>query len=104
MKLEQLITLINAGYTKDEIGALLSAEHPEPEKEMQEALQEPKPEPTPEPKLEPKTEPEQDSIKALQAELKSLRDEIHKSNIAKSEQPKARSVDEILADAMKGGR
>lgn len=102
MKLEQLITLINAGYTKDEISALLSTEHPEPEKEMQEALQEPKKEPTSEP--EPKKEPEQDPIKALQAELKSLRDEIHKSNIAKSEQPKPRSVDEILAEAMKGGK
>lgn len=100
MKLEQLITLINAGYTKDEISALLTAEHPEPEKEMQEAKKEPKPEP----KLEPKSEPEEDPIKALQAEMKSLRDEIHKSNIAQSEQPKARSVEEILADAMRGGR
>jgi hypothetical protein len=101
MKLEQLITLINAGYTKDEISAMLQAEHPEP---TPEPTQEPKPEPKPEPTPEPKKEPEQDPIKALQAELKSLRDEIHKSNIAKSEQPKPRSVDEILAEAMKGGR
>lgn len=104
MKLEQLITLINAGYTKDEISAMLSAEHPEPEKEMTAALKEPKPEPKSEPKTEPKTEQEQDPIKALQAELKSLRDEIHKSNIAKSEQPQPRTVDEILAEAMKGGK
>lgn len=104
MKLEQLITLINAGYTKDEISAMLTSEHPEPKMEMQEAMQAPKPEPKTEPAQEPNKEPEQDPIKALQAELKSLRDEIHKSNIAKSEQPKPRSVDEILAEAMKGGK
>ena len=100
MKLENLLTLLNAGYTKEEINGILKEEHPEPEKEMQEALQEPKPEP----KTEPKTEPEQDPIKALQAELKSLRDEIHKTNIARSEQPEKKTVDQILADAMKGGR
>ena len=99
MKLEQLITLINAGYTKDEIGALLATEHPEPEKEMQEALQEPKKEPAQEPKPEP-----EDPIQSLRAELKSLRDEIHKTNIARSEQPERKTVDQILADAMKGGR
>ena len=99
MKLENLITLINAGYTKEEINGILAEEHPEPEKEMQEALQEPKPEP----KTEPKTEQE-DPIQSLRAELKSLRDEIHKTNITRSEQPEKKTVDQILADAMKGGR
>ena len=45
MKLENLITLLNAGYTKDEISALLKADHPEPEKEAKEATKETKPEP-----------------------------------------------------------
>lgn len=103
MKLENLLTLLNAGYTKEEINGILKEEHPEPEKEMQEALQEPKKEPAQEPKTEPKTEPE-DPIQSLRAELKSLRDEIHKTNIARSEQPEKKTVDQILADAMKGGR
>lgn len=99
MKLENLLTLLNAGYTKEEINGILKEEHQEPEKEMQETLQEPKKEPAQEPKPEP-----EDPIQSLRAELKSLRDEIHKTNIARSEQPEKKTVDQILADAMKGGR
>ena len=43
MKIDELLKLVNAGYTKDEISAL----------ETQEPTQEPNPEPNPEPKPEP---------------------------------------------------
>ena len=43
MKIDEILTLVNAGYTKDEIASF--------------ETKEPTPEPTPEPKPEPKPEP-----------------------------------------------
>ena len=43
MKIDEILQLVNAGYTKDEISAL--------------ETKEPTPEPSPEPKPEPKPEP-----------------------------------------------
>ena len=45
MKIDEILTLVNAGYTKDEISAF-EAKEPTPE---------PSPEPSPEPKPEPNT-------------------------------------------------
>ena len=45
MKIDEILTLVNAGYTKDEISAF-EAKEPTPE---------PTPEPSPEPKPEPNT-------------------------------------------------
>ena len=57
MKIEDIITLINAGYSKDDIDRMVSGEpQPEPKPEP-----EPEPEPKPEPEQEPKPEPEPDS-------------------------------------------
>lgn len=47
MKIDEILQLVNAGYTKDEISAF----------ETKEPTLEPNPEPTPEPKPEPKPEP-----------------------------------------------
>lgn len=114
MKLENLITLLNAGYTKDEISALLKADHPEPEKEAKEATKETKPEPKPEPekeaKTEPKPEPEKEQktepvpeyIKQLTASMDALKKAVEVSNLQAGRQPeKQRTVEEILAGAMK---
>ena len=113
MKLEHLITLLQAGYTKDEISALLKAEHPEPEKEAKEATetkpepkaepkQEPKAEPKQEPKEEPKTEPVPEYIKQLTASMDALKKAVEVSNLQAGRQPeKKRTVEEILAGAMK---
>ena len=46
MKIDEILKLVNAGYTKDEISAL----------ETKEPTPEPTPEPSPEPKPEPKPE------------------------------------------------
>jgi DNA-binding transcriptional MerR regulator len=109
MKLEHLITLLNAGYSKDEISALLKAEHPEPEKEAKEAT-ETKPEPKQEPKQEPKAEPDKDKktepvpeyIKQLTASMDALKKAVEVSNLQAGRQPeKKRTVEEILAGAMK---
>jgi hypothetical protein len=47
MKIDEILKLVNAGYTKDEISAF-EAKEPTPD---------PAPEPSPEPKPEPKPEP-----------------------------------------------
>ena len=47
MKIDEILKLVNAGYTKDEIASFETKE-PTPE-----PTPEPKPEPTPEPKPEP---------------------------------------------------
>ena len=47
MKIDEILKLVNAGYTKDEISAF----------ETKEPTPEPSPEPSPEPKPEPKPEP-----------------------------------------------
>lgn len=47
MKIDEILKLINAGYTKDEISAF----------ETKEPTPEPAPKPTPEPAPEPKPEP-----------------------------------------------
>ena len=47
MKIDEILSLVNAGYTKDEISAL----------ETKEPTLEPSPEPKPEPNPEPKPEP-----------------------------------------------
>ena len=105
MKLEHLITLLQAGYTKDEISALLKAEHPEPEKEAKEATEtklEPKTEPKTEPKQEPKTEPVPEYIKQLTASMDALKKAVEVSNLQAGRQPeKKRTVEEILAGALK---
>ena len=109
MKLEHLITLLQAGYTKDEISALLKAEHPEPEKEAKEATEtkpeskeKPKQEPKQEPKEEPKTEPVPEYIKQLTASMDALKKAVEVSNLQAGRQPeKKRTVEEILAGAMK---
>ena len=46
MKIDEILKLVNAGYSKDEIASF----------ETKEPAPEPKPEPTPEPKPEPKSE------------------------------------------------
>ena len=103
MKLENLITLINAGYTKDEISELLKAEHPEPEQEVKEATKpETNPEVKPEAKPEAETEPVPEYIKQLTASMDALKKAVEVSNLQAGRQPeKKRTVEEILAGAMK---
>ena len=95
MNVEQIIKMIDAGYTKEEIEKMTQ---PEPE---------PKTEPEPEPKTEPKTEqePKQEPKTADDPVLKELQDlkkAVYAMNIMQSSQPsKAESVDDILTKALK---
>ena len=93
MNVEQIIKMIDAGYTKEEIEKMTQPEpNPEPEPKT-----EPKPEP--EPKTEPKQEPVNDPVLK---ELQDLKKAVYAMNIMQSSQPpKSESVDDILAKALK---
>ena len=94
MKLEEIIKLIDAGYTKEDI---MKMSEPAKEKPAEE-----KPADKPVPEL-PADKP--DTQAAILAELQQMRKSINAMNImnsGKSEQ--AETTDDILMKAMKGGR
>ena len=100
MTLEQIIKLLDAGYTKADIEAMQAqpAADPETQKDPAAAAAE-KPEEKPE---EKKPESEPVNAQVLQ-ELRDLKKAVYGINIMKSEQPERKSVDDILSEAMKGG-
>lgn len=104
MKPEEIITLINAGYTKAEIQAM---EQPAPEPAQEQPAPEPEPDqeqPAPEPE-QPAPEPEQPALKnnstdeiakyitALTAQVSSLTKQIQRSNLLNAQQPPAPAAD-----------
>lgn len=88
MKVEEVIKLIDAGYSKEDIDKMLQPE-PEPK---------PDPEPEPKPDPEPKAEPEIDPVLK---ELQDLKKAVYAMNIMNSAQPEQKSVDDILAASLK---
>lgn len=96
MKVEEVIKLIDAGYSKDEIDKMLQ---PEPEsKPDPEPEQKPDPEPEPKPDPEPKPEP---AVDPVLKELQDLKKAVYAMNIMNSAQPEQKSVDDILAASLK---
>ena len=88
MKVEEVIKLIDAGYSKEEIDKMLQPE-PEPK---------PDPEAEPKPDPEPKAEPDIDPVLK---ELQDLKKAVYAMNIMNSAQPEQKSVDDILAASLK---
>lgn len=86
MKVEEVIKLIDAGYSKEEIDKMLQ---PEPD---------PEPDPEPEPTQEPKQEP---AVDPVLKELQDLKKAVYAMNIMNSAQPEQKSVDDILAASLK---
>lgn len=97
MTFDQLMKLLDAGFTKAEIMALngtpAPAPQPEPEPEPDPA---PAPQPEPEPQPDPAPAPQNDQA-AILAKLEELNQTIIRSNINNSRQPETESVDDILA-------
>lgn len=93
MNFELVRKLINAGFTDDEISAIIGATASAP-------APEPKPDPTPEPKPEPTPEPNNgDLIKAIQ----SLETTIRASNLVNSVLPTVdtqKTADDVLANML----
>ena len=91
MTFDQLMKLLDAGFTKAEIMELNGTPAPVPQPEP-----EPAPQPEPEPQPEPAPAPQNDQA-AILAKLEELNQTIIRSNINNSKQPETESVDDILA-------
>lgn len=93
MTFEQLMKLLDAGFTKQEIMALNGTPAPAPQPEPE---PDPAPVPQPEPQPDPAPAPQNDQA-AILAKLEELNQTIIRSNINNSRQPETESVDDILA-------
>lgn len=99
MNYEDIILLVKAGYTRDQIAAMQAPTEPAPEPA----------EPTPPTPAEPQAQPTQadpeppkpqgieDLSQMLASEFAKLNDAIVKANLQKAQQPPQESVDDILA-------
>lgn len=100
MNYEDIILLVKAGYTRDQIAAMQApapTPAPEPAPEPPPA---PAPAPTPapaEPPAPPKPQGIEDLSQMLAAEFAKLNDAIVKANLQQAQQPPQESVDDILA-------
>ena len=104
MTKEDVLKLVNAGFTKDEIIALVgqTALDPKPEPAPTPA---PEPEPTPAPEPAPQPAPAPapqpvDAISALAEQVANLTALVQKSNMLRLEQPeiKPESAEDIIAN------
>ena len=91
MTFDQIMKLLDAGFTKAEIMELNGTPEPAPQPEPEHA-----PQPEPEPQPEPAPAPQNDQA-AILAKLEELNQTIIRSNINNSKQPDTESVDDILA-------
>ena len=103
MNYEDIILLVKAGYTRDQIAAMqapapapapapMPAPAPAPEPTPAPA----EPAPTPQP-AQPKPQGIEDLSQMLAAEFAKLNDAIVKANLQQAQQPPQESVDDILA-------
>ena len=97
MNYEDIILLVKAGYTRDQIVAM-QAPVPTPAPAPAPAP-EPAPEPTPAPAEPAPTKPQgiEDLSQMLAAEFAKLNDAIVKANLQQAQQPPQEYVDDILA-------
>ena len=98
MTLDQIIKLLDAGYTKADIEAMQAPAQPEATAEP-----EPRKDPAPAEKPEEKKPESEPVYNQMLQELRDLKKAVYGINIMKSEQPERKSVDDILSEAMKGG-
>ena len=97
MNYEDIILLVKAGYTRDQIAAMQApAPTPAPEPAPEPAPA-PAPEPTPAPAPTPAVQGINDLSQMLSAEFAELNDAIVKANLQQAQQPPQESVDDILA-------
>ena len=99
MKVEELLKLVDAGFTKEEILALNQATEPRPEPRP-----EPLPEPEkaePEPKKEPESDPVAEALASLNEQMKEMKEQIRKNNLLGAVLPagsvKQETADDVIA-------
>lgn len=96
MNYEDIILLVKAGYTRDQIAAMqapaATADPPATPAPADPAERAPTPQPT-----QPKPQGLEDLSQMLSAEFAKLNDAIVKANLQQAQQPPQESVDDILA-------
>lgn len=102
MTYTEVLELIRAGYTKDEISAMMDSEKAPEKTNPEKTDPEPtKPEPTPEPDAQKETPPESEAVKlakALGLKLDSMLTAIQNANIANAEQSgNTMTADDVIA-------
>ena len=103
MNVEQIIKLLDAGYTKEDIEKMNQpAAEPAPEAKQPEQAQ-PEPAPAPEAKPEEKKTESEPVNNQMLKELQDLKKAVYAMNIMQSAQPEQQSIDDILAKALKEG-
>lgn len=94
MNYEDIILLVKAGYTRDQIAAMQAPAQTAPAPTPEPA---PAPAPTPAEPEPPKPQGIEDLSQMLAAEFAKLNDAIVKANLQQAQQPPQESVDDILA-------
>ena len=89
MNYEDIILLVKAGYTRDQIAAMQAPAQTAPAEPEQTAPAEPQ--------VQPKPQGIEDLSQMLAAEFAKLNDAIVKANLQQAQQPPQESVDDILA-------
>lgn len=96
MNYEDIILLVKAGYTRDQIAAMQAPAQTSPAEPAQAAPAEPAQAAPAEPEP-PKPQGIEDLSQMLAAEFAKLNDAIVKANLQQAQQPPQESVDDILA-------
>ena len=96
MNYEDIILLVKAGYTRDQIAAMQTPAEP-PATPAPPAPAEPPAPPTQAESEPPKPQGIEDLSQMLAAEFAKLNDAIVKANLQQAQQPPQESVDDILA-------
>lgn len=94
MNYEDIILLVKAGYTRDQIAAMQAPTDPPTPPKPKDPPEPPAPKDPPEP---PKPQGIEDLSQMLAAEFAKLNDAIVKANLQQAQQPPQESVDDILA-------
>lgn len=98
MNYEDIILLVKAGYTRDQIAAMQAPAQTAPAEPTPPAPAEPPAEPPAQPTpADPKPQGIEDLSQMLAAEFAKLNDAIVKANLQQAQQPPQESVDDILA-------
>ena len=97
MNYEDIILLVKAGYTRDQIAAMHAPAQTAPAEPEQAAPAEPAQAAPAEPQVQPKPQGIEDLSQMLASEFAKLNDAIVKANLQQAQQPPQESVDDILA-------
>lgn len=101
MNIDEILTLIKAGFTKDDIVKLSTSELPTQEKEETKA-EETKAEETKGIEKINDFTPFFDELKDLKNEITQIKEKSQLSAIQKSEQKQEKNIDDILEEFLKG--